>query len=249
MSDLLQLFAKLSEFYDRNLLWEQLEELYEKASANLKNAANQNDSDDETLNNLSKNPAHVITSLPIIQKALHDPLVMATLLELCTFIRNLRESGKSYDNTYDCWDQVIKVSPRDSYLAFIYALSGLVSLDATNAVYTKLALTATNTYLLTLTIPGAKGFHIFEEDVIAHCLQVFGLIDKIQNPDILRRMSRQQPIEIWIKFLSLCDDLKLLLRYVHFNEHKEARNTLLKRLIDIQYLNHEKGYANNCKFF
>ncbi|XP_017476696.1 PREDICTED: uncharacterized protein LOC108366748 [Rhagoletis zephyria] len=248
MMELINLFSKLSEFYDRQLLWENIEEIYEKDAETDQNKKKQpsgesQDSDDEPLSTSTTKSG--IINLPFLRRALNDPQVLATLLELSSTIRNLRgETSASYDNTYDCWDEVVKVSPRDAYLSFVYALAGLPTLDLASAAYTKLALAAVNTYFLSLTIPGAKGFHIFEPEVIAHCLQVFTIIERIQQPDVVRRMSKQQPVEIWIRFHTLCDDLKLLLRYVHFSDHKTTRDLLLKKLIDILYMNHERGYAN-----
>lgn len=255
MTELINTFSKLSEYYDRNLLWEQVEEIYEKAAESqvekIKKAQNNQDNDDEDeplLSLCSSSSNNIVTSISIVHRALNDPQLLSTLLELCTTIRSLRESGTSYDNTYDCWDQVVKVSPRDAYLAFVYALAGLVNLDATHTQYTRLSLAAASTYFLTLTVPGAKGFHIFEEEIIAHALQVFALIEKVQNPDVAKRISRQQSVEIWVNIATLCDDIKLLLRYVHFNEYKAVRDRILRKLIDIQFSNHERGYANFCKF-
>ncbi|CAD7000098.1 unnamed protein product [Ceratitis capitata] len=242
MSELLGLFSKLSEFYDRNLLWENIEELYENDAEKEQDKKNA-DSDDVPLSKLSAKSS--VQELPFVRRALNDSQVLSTLLELSSAIRLLRgETSASYDNTYDCWDEVVKVSPRDSYLSFVYALAGLAAVDPTSATYTKLSIAVVNAYFLSLTIPGAKGFHIFETEVIAHCLQVFGLIERIQHPDVARRMSKQQAIEIWVRFSTFCDDFKLLLRYVHFNDHKDTRNLLLKKLVDILYMNHERGYAN-----
>ncbi|XP_053957875.1 uncharacterized protein LOC128863016 [Anastrepha ludens] len=249
MTELINLFGKLSEFYDRNLLWENIEEIYEKdeeTEQNKKKNTNESQephSDDESLATLATKLS--VINLPFVRRALNDPQVLSTLLELSSAIRILRgESSASYDNTYDCWDEVVKVSPRDAYLSFVYALAGLPTLDPASAKNTKLALAAVNTYFLSLTIPGAKGFHIFEPEVIAHCLQVFTLIERIQHPDVMSRMSKQQSIEIWVHFSTFCDDLKLLLRYVHFSDHKATRDALLKKLVDILYMNHERGYAN-----
>lgn len=246
MTELINLFKKLSEFFDRNLLWENIEEAYE-ADAEQEQDKNKSNEEVQPLTT-SQQTKSSVSELPFVQRAINDPQLLSTLLELCSAIRILRsESSASYDNTYDCWDEVIKVSPRDSYLSFVFALAGLPTLDAACTAYTKLALAAVNTYFLSLTIPGAKGFHIFEPEVIAHCLQVFGLIERIQHPDVLCRMSKQQLIEIWVRFSTFCDDFKLLLRYVHFNDHKATRDTLLKKLVNILYMNHERGYANMCK--
>nr|XP_014103262.1 uncharacterized protein LOC106627609 isoform X1 [Bactrocera oleae] len=243
MTELINLFKKLSEFFDRNLLWENIEEAYE-ADAEQEQDKNKSNEEVQPLTT-SQQTKSSVSELPFVQRAINDPQLLSTLLELCSAIRILRsESSASYDNTYDCWDEVIKVSPRDSYLSFVFALAGLPTLDAACTAYTKLALAAVNTYFLSLTIPGAKGFHIFEPEVIAHCLQVFGLIERIQHPDVLCRMSKQQLIEIWVRFSTFCDDFKLLLRYVHFNDHKATRDTLLKKLVNILYMNHERGYAN-----
>ncbi|XP_067624836.1 uncharacterized protein Cap-D3 [Eurosta solidaginis] len=251
MTELIAIFIKLSEYFDRQLLWENIEEIYEKdaeINQNQKKNANagteqQSDSDDEPLTAMTVKSG--VTNLPFVKRAINDPQVLSTLLEVCSTIRSLRgESSASYDNTYDCWDEVIKVCPRDAYLCFIYTLAGLASIDAASSGYTNLALAAVNSYFLSLTIPGSKGFHIFEPDIITHCLQVFTLIERIQRPDVMRRMTKQQPFEVWVRFSTFLDDFKLLLRYLHFSDHKATRDALLKKLIDILYMNHERGYTN-----
>lgn len=239
MSELLKIFEKLSEHFVTGLVWEEIEELFENFQRSKNNSDQQQPNE-----SLQK-----ILCIPLVQRSVLDEQIIANLLELCTQIRTLRgESVGSYDNTFDCWDQVVKVAPRDGYLAFVYTLAGLIQIDPNSTVYIKLSLLSVNAYFLTLTIPGAKGFHIFEEEIITHCLQVFGLIERIQNPDVISRMSRHEPIQIWVQFSTFCDDLKLVLRYVHFKEYQAARDGILKKLIDIQYLNHERGYANMCKY-
>ncbi|XP_065355680.1 condensin-2 complex subunit D3-L [Calliphora vicina] len=239
MSELIKIFKKLNEYFIVNLVWEEVEEILENVQQN-KVTPHSNNTDGQLNQAMIK-----FISIPLVQRAALDDQIASTLMELCATLRNIRsESESSYDNTFDCWDQVVKVAPRDGYLAFIYTLAALIQIDGTSQVYIKLSILAVNAYFLSLTIPGAKGFHIFEEEIIKHCLQVFSLIERIQNPNVLSRMSRNEPIQVWLQFTTLCDDLKLVLRYVHFNDHKEARDVILKKLIDTQYLNHERGYAN-----
>ncbi|XP_046801145.1 uncharacterized protein LOC111681677 [Lucilia cuprina] len=238
MSELIKIFKKLNEYFVVNLVWEEIEEMIENVQQN--KATPHNNTEGQLNEAMLK-----FIGIPLVQRAALDDQIVSTLMELCATLRSLRsESESSYDNTFDCWDQVVKVASRDGYLAFIYTLAALIQVDGTSQVYIKLSILAVNAYFLSLTIPGAKGFHIFEEEIIKHCVQVFTLIERIQNPNVLSRMSRNEPIQIWLQFTTLCDDLKLVLRYVHFSDHKEARDVILKKLIDIQYLNHERGYAN-----
>uniref|UniRef100_A0A1I8PIM8 Uncharacterized protein n=2 Tax=Stomoxys calcitrans TaxID=35570 RepID=A0A1I8PIM8_STOCA len=234
MSELIKTFQKLSEYFIKGLVWEEIEDLFENFQRNKNSNEPQKHSDF-----LQK-----ILCIPLVQRCGLDNEVQSLLLEICVSIRTLRCDGASYDNTYDCWDQVVKVAPRDGYLAFIYTLAGLIQIDPSAVVYIKLSLLAVNVYFLSLTIPGAKGFHIFEEEIITHCLQVFSSIERIQNPDVVGRMSRHEPIQIWVQFSTFFDDLKLVLRYVHFKDYQSARDGILKKIIDVQYLNHDRGYAN-----
>lgn len=245
MSELINVFKKLNEYCMVNLLWEEVEELLENVQQYKTTKPPSTGNDGAQLEQAMLK----FISIPLVQRAAVDEQIISILMELCANLRRLRsETESSYDNTYDCWDQVVKVAPRDGYLAFIYTLSALIQIDTFSEIYIKLSILAVNTYFLSLTIPGAKGFHIFEEEIIKHCLHVFSLIERIQNPIFLEKMSRNIAIQIWIQFTTLCDDLKLVLRYVHFNEYQEARNVLLKKLIDLQYLNHERGYSNICKY-
>uniref|UniRef100_A0A1A9WNZ0 Uncharacterized protein n=1 Tax=Glossina brevipalpis TaxID=37001 RepID=A0A1A9WNZ0_9MUSC len=237
MSELLVIFQKLNEFVDHSLVWEQVEEIYENHRT--KNATK------ATENEIEESISSLI-NLPLIQKTLANDQIKALLLELCTTIRSLRtDPCGSYDNTYDCWDQLIKVLPRDAYLAFIYAIAGLSQVLPMEQAYIKISLLVVDVYFLSLTIPGAKGYHIFHEDIIAHCLQVFAHIERMQNTEFrLQQKSHQQTFDVWLQFSILCDDLKLVLRYVHLSDHQTTQDAILRKLIDIQYLNHEKGFAN-----
>lgn len=243
MSELINIFKKLSEYLVVNLVWEEIEEILENVQHDKITPQNEN-TDGEHNQAMLK-----FIGIPLVQRAALDDQIVSVLMELCATLRRLRvETESSYDNTFDCWDQVVKVAPRDGYLAFIYTLAALIQIDGTSQIYIKLSILAVNAYFLSLTIPGAKGFHIFEKEILKHCVQVFGLIERIQNPNFLSRMSQNESIQIWLQFTTLCDDLKLVLRYVHFNDHKDARDVILKKLIDIQYLNHERGFANMCKY-
>ncbi|XP_055920724.1 condensin-2 complex subunit D3 [Eupeodes corollae] len=268
MSDLINVFTKLSEFYHPTLSWEEIEAIYlkieeEKANSNEQEAKKaapkptpasgssrhkkqqrcsspeSGIEDDDTIT--KKSP---LSRIPIVAQAENDSSILSVLLELATTIRSMRESSGSYDNTFDCWDQVIKVSPRSRYLAFIYALVGLGNQDPRNRRYRQLSLAASSVYLLSLTIAGAKGFHIFEEELISVSLQVFNMVEKIQSPAVSRYVSHQHSIETWVNFTAFCDDLKLMFRFVHFDEYKTARNAIVRKLIDMQYLCYEKGFVN-----
>uniref|UniRef100_A0A1A9UQZ9 Uncharacterized protein n=1 Tax=Glossina austeni TaxID=7395 RepID=A0A1A9UQZ9_GLOAU len=241
MSELIVIFQKLNEFLDHALVWEQIEEIYE--AQRTKNAVT-------TAHNETEESSEQLMNLPLIQKTLANDQIGFLLLDLCTTIRSLRtDPCESYDNTYDCWDQLIKAVPRDPYLAFVYAIGGLLQVSPLKQAHIKISLLVVDVYFLSLTIPGAKGYHIFHEDIITHCLQVFAHIERIQNPEFRLQLqaSHQQIVSLWLQFSTLCDDLKLVLRYVHLSDHQGTRNAILRKLIDIQYLNHEKGYANACK--
>uniref|UniRef100_A0A1B0ANX6 Condensin complex subunit 1 C-terminal domain-containing protein n=1 Tax=Glossina palpalis gambiensis TaxID=67801 RepID=A0A1B0ANX6_9MUSC len=238
MSELIVIFQKLNEFLDHALVWEQIEEIYE--AQRTKNTIT-------TAPNETEESSVQLMNLPLIQKTLANDQIGFLLLDLCTTIRSLRtDPCESYDNTYDCWDQLIKAVPRDSYLAFVYAIGGLLQVSPMKQAHIKISLLVVDVYFLSLTIPGAKGYHIFHEDIITHCLQVFAHIERIQNPEFRLQLqaSHQQIVSLWLQFSTLCDDLKLVLRYVHLSDHQGTRNAILRKLIDIQYLNHEKGYAN-----
>ncbi|XP_055837602.1 uncharacterized protein LOC129906003 [Episyrphus balteatus] len=270
MSDLITCFKKLSEFYHPTLSWEEIEAIYLKVEE--EKANNQNDGtapkgDTDPSNRRPKKPnsknrrkssssesgiededastkKSLLNSIPIIQQAENDSSILSVLLELATTIRVMRESSSSYDNTFDCWDQVIKVSPRSRYLAFIYALVGLGNYNPKCRRYRQLSLAAASLYFLSLTIAGAKGFHIFEEELISVSLQVFNMMEKIQSPGVARCLSHQHSTETWVNFTVFCDDLKLMFRFVHFDEYKTARDAIVRKLLDMQYLSYEKGFVN-----
>lgn len=264
MKELNNTFNKLKEHLEIDLIWRQVEELYEQfehaqfisAEQQPIDGTNQQPSEnrkkpEKSSNNQIKNSTSVILQLPLVKKALANDEITSILLELCSTIRELRDDSKdSYNSSYDNWDKLAKVVLPEQYLSFVYILAGLPQLkvDSLPPGSYRLALIVVDAYLLTLTIPGATGYHIFEENIFIHCMQIFKIIDQLCNTDTLTvHLTVHQKTALWIQFCTLCDDLKLVLRYVHFKDHLKARDVILKKCIDVQYLNHEKGYTSICK--
>ncbi|XP_055376389.1 condensin-2 complex subunit D3 [Condylostylus longicornis] len=262
MHDLINIFESINKYYDPSIKWEDICDIYQKyqneaeheptdssseEELSLSELANLPSKEKETfsggLNNMQQRKLKNIKSvlkLPMVRNAINSSTVLYSLSELCSAIRVLRESNSGYDNTYDSWDSIIKVAPRDKYLAFIYTLLCLVHLDPNQKIYRKLSFEAASVFILSLTIPGSKGFNIFEETILSHATDIFDLVEKIQTCDI----SRQDKIEIYIRFINFCDDLKLLFRYVHFDEYKNSRNSILWKLVKILYYNQVNGFEN-----
>ncbi|KAI8043038.1 hypothetical protein M5D96_004363 [Drosophila gunungcola] len=125
------------------------------------------------------------------------------LRDLSGVIRSMRDENQaSYSNTHDNWANIIGISPASAYLS---------------------------TYLLTLTIPGAKSYGIFDEDVIEQVLKIFKLLELNGNKSVRANT-------IWMFFLTICDDLKLVFRYVHFKEHLKPRDRIIRCLMEKQVI-------------
>ncbi|XP_034666206.1 uncharacterized protein LOC117900095 [Drosophila subobscura] len=234
MSELNSIFSDLSANYVPRLQWVDVEEwLYgETASA------------DE-----GRERARQFWSLPICgQDSRQQESQLQTLRELAGVIRSMRhDSSSSYSNTHDNWSHIISVSPASAYLSYIYTVVSLSIppaniLEASPGVLNQnlnlqLSLNAASTYLLTLTIPGAKRYAIFDEDVIEHLLKLFSLLEQNANRSVFADT-------IWMLFLTICDDLKLVFRYVHFKEHLKLRDKIIRCLLEILYMNFQRGFQN-----
>ncbi|EDW03827.1 uncharacterized protein LOC6562734 [Drosophila grimshawi] len=176
---------------------------------------------------------------------------LQVLRELASCIRSLRNDAENNTNIYDIsldnWAKIDVITPKD-YLAYIYAVTSLATLpqqiieaapEAINEnMNVKLAINAFSTYLLTLTIPGAKSFGVFDADVIEHGLRVFRLLEMNANSSIRSN-------NIWMLFLTIFDDLKLVLCYVHFKDHLTPRDNIIRSLLKILYMNFKQGYTNS----
>ncbi|KAH8411966.1 hypothetical protein KR222_004317 [Zaprionus bogoriensis] len=231
------LFSKLKVQFARNITWNNVEDwLYE-------------DEDDA----VNQQGGHCYWSLPICQQnAPMQDYQLQVLRELASCIRTVRnsdiENQNSFDVTYDNWATIEDISAQD-YLAYIYAVTSLAVLPphiadsapepVNEAVTVQLALSAVSTYLLTLTIPGAKSYGIFDEGVIEQCLKVFRLLEGNAN-------NSGRANSIWITILTICDDLKLVFRYVHFKDHLRPRDKIIRVLLSIFYMNFKMGYSNSC---
>lgn len=235
-----RLFSQLKPLFAANVTWNNVEDwLYDY------------DDDDNEVNN--QQGANLFWSLPICQQnAQIQDFQLQMLRELSNCIRSIRnsdiENQNGYDVTYDNWAK-IDISPQ-GYLAYIYAVTSLAILPPAvlkaapapinESINVQLALNAVSTYLLTLTIPGAKSFGIFDEGVIEQCLKVFKLLESNANNSVNAN-------KIWILILTICDDLKLLFRYVHFKDHLKPRDRIIRVLLTILYMNFKIGYSNSCK--
>ncbi|XP_001357477.2 uncharacterized protein Cap-D3 [Drosophila pseudoobscura] len=238
MSELNRIFSDLRENYVPGLQWVDVEEwLYGEIA-----------SPDE-----GNERGREFWSLPIWSRQEQMQQQLQTLRELAGVIRSLRDdegsiSTNSYSNTHDNWSNIISFSPASAYLAYIYTVVSLsippahileAAPDVLNQnLNLQLSLNAASTYLLTLTIPGAKRYAIFDEDVIEQVLKLFVLLE--QNAD--RSVFADT---IWMHFLTMCDDLKLVFRYVHFKEHVKIRDKIIRCLLQILYMNFQKGYQNS----
>jgi len=105
----------------------------------------------------------------------------------------------------------------------------------------QLSLNAASTYLLTLTIPGAKSYGVFDEDVIEQVLKIFRLLELNGNKSVRANT-------VWMFFLTICDDLKVVFRYVHFKEHLKPRDRIIRCLMEVLYMNFKVGYQNSCEY-
>lgn len=186
-----------------------------------------------------------------LQDGGHQETQLQLLRDLSAIIRAMRDENQaSYSNTHDNWSNLIGFSPALGYLTYIYSLVSLVVLpehvlqaapqQLNENINMQLALNAATTYLLTLTIPGAKIFGVFDEDVIEQVLKVFRLLEMNNNKSLRASM-------IWMFFLTICDDLKIVFRYVHFKEHLKTRDRIIRCLLEVLYMNFKMGYQNTCK--
>ncbi|KAH8334321.1 hypothetical protein KR059_008824 [Drosophila kikkawai] len=236
MSELNSIFSDLKVNYVPQLQWVDVEEwLY----------------GEEADEDVMKQRAHKFWALDMCKQNLSQQEAQLQLLrDLAGVIRSMRnESQASYSNTHDNWANIIGVSPANAYLSYIYSLVSLVTAPEhvqqaapgklNEHLNVQLALNAVSAYLLTLTIPGAKSYGVFDEDVIEHVLKVFKLLE--QNTDRSVRANT-----VWVFFLTICDDLKLVFRYVHFKEHLKPRDRIIRCLMEILYMNFKQGYQNSC---
>ncbi|XP_022224508.2 uncharacterized protein LOC111075497 [Drosophila obscura] len=234
MSELNRIFSDLSVNYVPSLQWVDVEEwLYGEAA-----------SADE-----GSERARQFWSLPMCgQDGRQQESQLQILRELASVIRSMRhDSNSSYSNTHDNWSNIISVSPASAFLSYIYTVVSIsippahileASPDVLNQkLNLQLSLNAASTYLLTLTIPGAKRYAIFDEDVIEQLLKLFSLLEQNANRSVFADT-------IWMLFLTICDDLKLVFRYVHFKEHLKLRDKIIRCLLEILYMNFQKGYQN-----
>ncbi|XP_030240666.1 uncharacterized protein LOC115562755 [Drosophila navojoa] len=236
MSDLNRIFYELKSEFAQNVEWTDVEDWH-------------CDDDDQ----LTEQRAQKFWALPMCQQDLQrQDNQLQTLRELAQCIRLMRstdiESDIRFDIVNDNWAKIENIAPKD-YLTYIYALSSLAILPhdlvqlapqtINENVNVHLALNAVSTYFLSLTIPGAKSYGVFDEGVIEHCLRVFRLLESYSNSSPLAN-------NIWILFLTICDDLKLVFRYVHFKDHLRPRDNIVRCLLTILYMNFRHGYGNAC---
>ncbi|XP_017853783.2 uncharacterized protein LOC108607458 [Drosophila busckii] len=189
-------------------------------------------------------------SLPMCRQIIHiQDQQLQTLRDLCNCIRAMRSSDpNSFDIEHDNWENIEDISPKQ-YLAFIYALSSLAKIpqqlmkvapqQLNEHRNIQLALSAVSAYFLTITIPGAKSYGIFDEDIIEHCLKVFKLLET-------NGQSGVRADNLWIQFSTICDDIVLVFRYVQFKDHIKPRDNILRCLLEVIYLNCKTGNNNSC---
>ncbi|XP_052854464.1 uncharacterized protein LOC128263452 [Drosophila gunungcola] len=236
MSELNRIFGDLKVYYVPDLQWVDVEEwLYGE------------EAEDDVL----MQRAQKFWSLAMCKQDIgYQESQLQLLRDLSGVIRSMRDENQaSYSNTHDNWANIIGISPASAYLSYIYSLVSLaippehVQQAAPQVLNEnlnlQLSLNAVSTYLLTLTIPGAKSYGIFDEDVIEQVLKIFKLLELNGNKSVRANT-------IWMFFLTICDDLKLVFRYVHFKEHLKPRDRIIRCLMEVLYMNFKVGYQNSC---
>lgn len=238
MSEFNRIFADLKRNYVPGLQWVDVEEMLYGEEAG------------ETV---LLERARKFWSLTMCKQEIHkQEAQLQVLRDLSGVLRAMRDENQTtYSNTDDNWANVITISPASSYLSYIYALIGLavppehVAQAAPSVlndnINLQLSLNAVSTYLLTLTIPGSKSYGVFDEDVIEQVLKIFRLLEQNANKSVRANT-------IWMFFLTICDDLKLVFRYVHFKEHLKSRDRIIRCLMEVLYMNFKMGYQNSCEF-
>ncbi|XP_016963572.1 uncharacterized protein LOC108033648 [Drosophila biarmipes] len=234
--ELNRVFGDLRVYYEPNLQWVDVEEwLY----------------GEEGEEGVLQQRAEKFWALPMcLQDIGHQETQLQLLRDLSSVIRSMRDDNQGcYSNTHDNWANIIGVSPANAYLSYIYSLTSLVippehvqqaaPQGLNENLNLQLSLNAASTYLLTLTIPGAKSYGIFDEDVIEQVLKIFRLLELNSNKSVRANT-------IWMFFLTICDDLKIVFRYVHFKEHLKPRDRIIRCLMEVLYMNFKVGYQNSC---
>ncbi|KAH8324438.1 hypothetical protein KR074_007186 [Drosophila pseudoananassae] len=236
MSELNHIFGDLKTNYVPGLQWVDVEEMLYGEEAG----------EDVLLERANK-----FWSLTMCKQEIHtQEAQLQVLRDLSAVLRSMRDENQAnYSNTHDNWANLVTISPASSYLSYIYALIGLAVppehvVKAAPSVLNdninlQLSLNAVSTYLLTLTIPGSKSYGVFDEDVMEHVLRIFRLLEQNANKSVRANT-------IWMFFLTICDDLKLVFRYVHFKEHLKSRDRIIRSLLEILYMNFKMGYQNSC---
>ncbi|KAH8285819.1 hypothetical protein KR018_009497 [Drosophila ironensis] len=235
MSELIRIFGDLKGHFVPGLQWVDVEEwLYAE------------EADEKVLSQR----AGQFWALSMCRQATHlQEAQLQSLRDLAGVIRLMRDENQaSYSHTQDNWASIIVESPASSFLAYIYALVSL-SLPPQHVLQAappglnsnlnyQLSLNAVSCYLLSLTIPGAKSYGVFDEDLIEQVLKIFRLLELNAN-------KSSQANTIWMFFLTICDDLKLVFRHVHFKDHLKARDRIIRCLMEILYMNFKLGYQNS----
>ncbi|EDW54375.1 uncharacterized protein LOC6613488 [Drosophila sechellia] len=235
MSEFHRIFRDLRVYYEPHVRWVDVEEwLY----------------GEDAENDVLQQRAEKFWSMAMcMQDSGHQETQLQLLRDLSSVIRAIREENQaSYSNTHDNWSSLIGFSPAVGYLAYVYSLVSLAILpehvqqaapqQLNENINLQLALNAASAYLLTLTIPGAKVFGVFDEDVIEQVLKIFRLLEVNNNKSVRATI-------IWMFFLTICDDLKIVFRYVHFKEHLKTRDRIIRCLLEVLYMNFKVGYQNS----
>lgn len=210
------LLSRLTPYFDNTLTLDQLKDIL----------------DGET-----ESEKILLQDLQLIKNVTNDAEIINILNDICSEWRIVKESEK-HSQKNDSWEYLSTTVNIEQLLIFHRCLIELAFQKEINLINYRLAILSGRSYILLIATPGAKAFGIFQPDIIIRTFHLLHAINKLCNTHSLRNSN------LLSGYLSLLEDIEILLKNVSFEEHEILKLDLLNELANLIEFNYVTGFRN-----
>lgn len=238
----------LSEFFDPDLVLEDIEKIFSQKGSSPDAKNDFSDSDSEREDDHIRADSDV-ESLKIVEKAKTGSRCIEILSELISAAVQNRETPGIFFCQYDSWEFLSKHINTEHYLSFISCIVRLCNYDYVEKKNRKLSVLAARAYMALLTTPGAKLHGVFNKEIIIKCLSVFNSMQNLREAIVSNDLvATNDLIEFQTDLFSFMVELKIVFGYVAIDSFQDVASCAFSTMAFIIRDHFVNGFNSICRY-
>lgn len=143
----------------------------------------------------------------------------------------------------ESWDVFCEKIAKDDYLAFVYTVVHLALFDFNEDKYRKLSLLTAQSYLLSLTIPGARACGVFDERIVRKIVKLCESVEKLRETT----MDKYQMVEVQVSLINLMIYLQTFLKNISLDDCVLLKEAIIITMKNIILHFQKNAYQSICE--